>query len=165
MLSLRYFPLKEGDSMETINKADEKWIFSQNLNRALRISGKTQAEVADLMHVSRSSMNMWCKGTMIPRMPKIQKLASIFHIPVSHLVDPPASWEDETKGVWGGEKDVDAYDVTIENSRIVKIEKENTYDSTIQRLMAYILLLNGSGIDKLLERAEELSEMDKYKKE
>ena len=53
----------------------QKKIFSENLNRYIEVSGKTQLEIARAIGVSPQTFNTWCKGIAIPRMGKVQALA------------------------------------------------------------------------------------------
>ena len=64
-----------------------KEIFSRNLNRYLRLSGKTQKEVAAAVGISTSTFCDWTKGRAYPRMDKVQKLAEYFGIRKSDLVE------------------------------------------------------------------------------
>ena len=62
-------------------------VFSRNLNRYLRISGKTQKEVAAAVGVSGGMFCDWTKGRAYPRMDKVQRLADYFGIRKSDLVE------------------------------------------------------------------------------
>lgn len=75
--------------MNTFVETDlgNKEIFSRNLNRYLRLSGKTQKEVAAAVGISTSTFCDWTKGRAYPRMDKVQKLAEYFGIRKSDLVE------------------------------------------------------------------------------
>lgn len=66
---------------------EQKRIFSQNLNRYINASQKTQREIAQAIGISPQTFNTWCQGIAIPRMGKVQKLADYFHIGKSDLID------------------------------------------------------------------------------
>lgn len=70
--------------------AEQKIIFSRNLNHFLADLDLSQREVAHSIGVSPQTFNTWCKGIAIPRMGKIQKLADFFHVDKSALIDPPS---------------------------------------------------------------------------
>ena len=70
-----------------MNDAEQKKVFSSNLNRLLALSGKTQREVADSIHVLPSTFNTWCQGVALPRMGKVQLLADYFGVTKSALID------------------------------------------------------------------------------
>ncbi len=76
---------------------DEKQqqVFSANLNRLVRDSGKTQKEIADNIGVSPQTFNTWCQGIAIPRMGKIQALADYFGVGKSDLLDEPKVYEND----------------------------------------------------------------------
>lgn len=68
---------------------EQQKIFTNNLNRLLRDTAKSQKEVADAIGVSTQTFNAWIRGVAIPRMGKIQALADYFGVNKSDLVDPP----------------------------------------------------------------------------
>ena len=71
---------------------EQKKVFSRNLTRLLTLSGKTQREVAESIHVLPSTFNTWCQGVALPRMGKVQLLADYFGVAKSALIDDaPAS--------------------------------------------------------------------------
>lgn len=76
---------------------DEKQqkIFSENLNRLVRNSGKTQKEIADKMGISPQTFNTWCQGIAIPRMGRVQALADYFNVSKSELLDEPREYVDD----------------------------------------------------------------------
>ena len=61
-------------------------IFSKNLRNLLETKDKTQKDLADYVGVSTASVNFWVKGTNIPKIDKIKKIASFFHVPVQALL-------------------------------------------------------------------------------
>lgn len=65
----------------------QKKIFSKNLQKYIRESGKTQKEIAEKLGFSVSTFGSWCTGQKMPRMDKIQCLADYFGIKKSDLVD------------------------------------------------------------------------------
>ena len=67
--------------------ADQRKIFSKNLNNLIAENGKTQKEIADAIHVSPQTFNTWCKGIALPRMGKVQALADYFYIKKSDLLE------------------------------------------------------------------------------
>ena len=75
--------------MENLVKTDlgNKEIFARNLNRYLRLSGKTQKEVAAAVRISPGTFCDWTKGRAYPRMDKVQLLAEYFGIKKSDLVE------------------------------------------------------------------------------
>lgn len=69
-------------------------IFSKNLSRYVKESGKTQMEIAKAVGISRGTFCDYVKGRAYPRMDKVQKLSEYFGIKISDLVDEKPSEED-----------------------------------------------------------------------
>lgn len=66
-------------------------VFAKNLRRLLIEKDKTQKELADFMNVSTAATNFWSTGVSTPKIDKIKKIASFFHIDVSELLSDPDS--------------------------------------------------------------------------
>lgn len=62
-------------------------IFSANLKRYLKRSGKTQKEVADALGIKPQTFNSWIMGVSVPRVNRIQMLSDYFGIEKSDLID------------------------------------------------------------------------------
>ncbi len=62
-------------------------IFSKNLHRYVELSGKTQAEIAKVVDVSRGTFNDWMHERAYPRIDKLQNLADFFDIELSDLIE------------------------------------------------------------------------------
>lgn len=82
-----------------MSEREEKKIFTENLNKYLKLYDKTQLEVANAIGVSPQTFNTWVKGIAIPRMGKIQRLADYFHIKKSDLIEEHKKSDDPTDGV------------------------------------------------------------------
>ena len=67
--------------------SDIKKVFGRNLSRLLEEHHETQAELAEKMHVAPSSVSGWCTGTKMPRMNKVEWLASHFNVSRSELIE------------------------------------------------------------------------------
>lgn len=65
-------------------------IFAKNLNRYMQINGKTQADLIKDLKYSSSTISNWCTGQKIPRMDKIEQLATYFGINKSDLIENKA---------------------------------------------------------------------------
>lgn len=64
-----------------------KEVFSRNLLRLIKMSGKTQVEVAKYVKVSQGTISDWSSGRSYPRMDKVQLLAEYFGVNKSDLVE------------------------------------------------------------------------------
>ena len=131
----------------------ENKVFSDNLSNLIKRSGKDQKEIAESIGVSPAALNMWCNGVTYPRAPKVQALAAYFHVTVSDLVD-------EHK---------EGFDVGLDlgNGYFVFMEAMNhaSARNQLKDLLECVNKLNDDGMDKILERAQELEQMPKYVKE
>ena len=72
-------------------------IFAQNLKKYLRLSGKTQRQVAAAVGVSTGTFCDWTRARMYPRMDKVQALADYFGIQKSDLVEAEQTVSDQEK--------------------------------------------------------------------
>ena len=62
-------------------------IFTDNFEKYMRMSGKNQKEIAAAVGVSAPTVNDWLKGKKMPKMQNVQKLADLFHVNLSDLVE------------------------------------------------------------------------------
>lgn len=62
-------------------------IFAKNLSRLLELNHISQREIAKILSVSSSTVSSWCTGQKIPRMDKIERLASFFGVSKSDLIE------------------------------------------------------------------------------
>lgn len=67
----------------------DKSIFARNLSRQMQISKESQVDIARLLGVSKSTVSAYCNGTQIPRMDKVEKLATHFGVMKSDLIEDP----------------------------------------------------------------------------
>lgn len=66
---------------------EQNKIFSNNLKRYIRLSGKSQVEIAHDLKFTTSALSEWVNGNMYPRIDKIQALADYFNIYKSDLTE------------------------------------------------------------------------------
>ena len=64
-----------------------KETMAKNLAYYVRISGKTQKEIAEVVGVAYTTFNDWVKGKKYPRIDKIEMLANYFGILKSDLIE------------------------------------------------------------------------------
>ena len=62
-------------------------IISKNLRRIMYEHGKTQADVAKDLKISKATLSSWMNGTRIPRMPNIDMLCHYFNITRAELME------------------------------------------------------------------------------
>ena len=70
-----------------MSETEFRKLFARNLTYYINSSGKTQAEVAKALHLSKATMSSWCIGTRIPRMDKVDLLCGYFGIKRSDLME------------------------------------------------------------------------------
>jgi transcriptional regulator with XRE-family HTH domain len=61
-------------------------LFAQNLNKLFTQKNVTQKALADYVGVSTASVSDWRKGKIFPRMDKVDKICSFFHVDRSELL-------------------------------------------------------------------------------
>ena len=86
----------------TMTDAEQKRIFSANLNRLINESGHTRKELADILEFNYKTFNGWCNGISMPTMGKVQKIADYFHLKKSDLIDFQQSenTDSESDNMW-----------------------------------------------------------------
>lgn len=127
--------------------AEQKKIFSDNLNRIVNASGHTRKELAEILGFNYKTFNGWCNGISLPTMGKVQKIADYFHIQKSDLIDPQQSEntdrEDDTMWYLDREtaelaqelKDNPELRVLLDAARNVKAEDLRVVQATIEALL------------------------------
>ena len=62
-------------------------IFAKNLGHYVELSGRSSKDIALEAGVSPSTFSYWLNGKKYPRIDKIEKLAEIFHVQKSDLIE------------------------------------------------------------------------------
>ena len=68
-------------------------IIAKNLRRIMYDAGKTQAEVARDLKISKATLSSWMNGKRIPRMPNIDMLCHYFNVNRTDIMEEYASNE------------------------------------------------------------------------
>ncbi len=113
---------------------EQREIFRKNLLNEINRSGKRQIEIAEAIGVSQQTFNTWCRGIALPRIGKIELLASFFGIPKSALLDAPAAVASAPSSL------------------------SQDQESLLQKYEE----LNDLGKEEALKRVSELTEIQKY---
>ena len=66
---------------------ETKEIFAKNLTALLSENNETQAALAEILNVAASSVSGWCSGIKMPRMDKIEQIATHFGVQRSRLLE------------------------------------------------------------------------------
>lgn len=69
--------------------------FSKALNYYLSLKGKTQQDIINDLNYSSSTVSQWCSGKNIPRMDRIQTLATYLGIDKTDLLQDPEIFSKE----------------------------------------------------------------------
>lgn len=64
-----------------------KAIMAENINRYLARKGMTMKQLAREIDVPYTTVRAWCEGDNYPRIDKIEKMANLFEISKSDLVE------------------------------------------------------------------------------
>lgn len=70
-----------------MTEKEQKNIFSKNLSNLIYTNNMTQLELSKAIGESKSNVNNWCRGTALPDLIKIQKIADYFGIVKSDLTE------------------------------------------------------------------------------
>ena len=108
---------------------DNKNIFAANLNRYMKLSGKSRREISDAIGVSYYTFTDWVKGKKYPRMDRVEQLADYFGIMKSDLIEQQSKKPDDNDGLSESQK------ALIDFARAVPPEKSEK----VLRLLEAIL--------------------------
>lgn len=119
---------------------------AMRLRKILAEKNMTAQELANRSGVGKSSISHYINGNNEPHTLNAGKMADVLGVNAMWLM---------------------GYDVKINEGVDIKVEwhKNESKVEKYKHLLRYVELLNPEGIAKLEERAEELTEMKKYKKE
>jgi len=62
-------------------------VFAANLTYQMNRNGLKQADLVEMVGVSKSAVSNWCLGSALPRMDKVDKLTKIFGCSSSDLLE------------------------------------------------------------------------------
>lgn len=66
-------------------------IISRNLRRIASDANKTQADIARDLHINKATVSSWMNGTRVPRMDKVDLLASYFNVSRTDIMEEYSS--------------------------------------------------------------------------
>lgn len=70
-----------------MSEQDYAKLVAKNLRRIMYEHGKTQAEVAKDLNISKATLSSWMNGTRIPRMSKVDLLCHYFNVKRSDIME------------------------------------------------------------------------------
>lgn len=77
------------------NVSYDRRLFAENLLRLMRANGETQADVARLLQVSKSTVSSYCAALQTPRMDKVEQLAVHYGVSRAELLGDPTRVDGE----------------------------------------------------------------------
>ena len=119
------------------------------LSEAMAISNMTAKELSDKSGVSESSISQYLHGLFSPRNKTAAKLADVLHVNPMWLMGFDVPMEIPEPQLTG----------------YPHVDFGDSSEQSVRRLLTLATLLNDYGMEKLQERAEELTEMNKYRKD
>ncbi len=78
-----------------MSEQDYAKLVSKNLRRIMYEHGKTQAEVAKDLNISKATLSSWMNGTRIPRMTKVDLLCHYFNCKRADIMEDHDDAEPE----------------------------------------------------------------------
>ena len=78
-----------------MSEQDYAKLVAKNLRRIMYEHGKTQAEVAKDLNISKATLSSWMNGTRIPRMNKVDLLCHYFNCKRADIMEDQKSDEPE----------------------------------------------------------------------
>lgn len=125
-----------------MSEQDYAKLVAKNLRRIMYEHGKTQAEVAKDLNISKATLSSWMNGTRIPRMNKVDLLCHYFNckradIMEDHETDEPEQHyylDDDAREMAEFMLNNPDYKVLFDASRKVKKEDIEFVRQMIERM-------------------------------
>lgn len=99
---------------------DNKNIFAANLNRYMKLSGKSRREISDAIGVSYYTFTDWVKGKKYPRMDRVEQLANYFGILKSDLIEQQNKKPVDDDGLSESQKAIIAFARSVPEEKAAK---------------------------------------------
>ncbi len=134
--------------------------YGQNIKAARKIAGLTQEQLAKKCDLATITIQQYELEKREPRIEYLERIAKALNISLSKLTNISIQYgrNGEINGMVGYAEDLKAIvceDRTIEETDFAK-DQEN--------LCSLFNMLNSAGMQKAIERIQELTEIPKYKK-
>ena len=121
----------------------EQSVFPKKLRSLMEENHTTQEQLAKYLGVARQSVSQYANGQTVPSIYTAQKIANYYNIDVGFLLSENFA--------------VALYDSTQLKELCMNLGGERFYNAVMG-----LLTLNAKGMDKAIERIEELCELPKY---
>lgn len=126
---------------------------SNMIEKLMRKNNYTMKELAEKVGVSESAVSLWISAKTTPRMGTIQKLADVFGVTTDEMIF--GKYYEEVKKQRKIESDLEA----------VANEAETVFGDGTTQLLLLLYKLNTEGRNKLINYAEDLTDIYKYQKQ
>lgn len=133
---------------------DDKYkkLFSKNLNYYMDLRGKTQADIINDLDINKSAISSWCLGTRLPRMNKVEILATYLNINVSDLIEGSCENNDYFEFI----SEDDAMFPLLDVGDIALIYKQNKIDEiSYSNKGTYLIKLNNKNTIRKIVLSED----------
>lgn len=134
-------------------------------------AGLTQKELADLCDASEITIRRYEIGKIEPTEKQLRRIARVFGIPLSHLVDPNTAEEEPAYlqalyqiGQMVRQTNGGGFTVQAQAAEIMERREAITFTPLDYELIEAMHRLNERGQKTALERVRELGEIEKYRK-
>lgn len=141
-------------------------ISYENYAKFRNSQGLKDSEVAKMANIPQSTFSDWKKGKSTPKMEKLQKIADALHISYFELTGPVGKFSS-----YYPNRKMN-YEMTNKEVEIIEALRDSDQNQTdpddlkkAVLIVAYLKQLNEAGFNEALKRIEELTQLDKYRKE
>lgn len=118
----------------------DKKIFAQNLTYFMRDKHVNTVDVAKHLGVSKSIVSDWCNAKKMPRMDKIERLASYFGISKSELIEAPYDYVSDPEGRIASIPEKKLKKLQLKYPNDLKRQWESYWDESSDELSLYFQL-------------------------
>lgn len=133
-------------------------MIHENIKKMRQSRNISQKELAERLHVAQNTISSWETGRTEPSIGAIEDLCRVFQCQKSDLLDFNVYIEQPKKDIY--------LKITIENSGQTKTTVLNGAPVHLNAYWSQLLdLLSEDSLEKLSDRANELAEIDKLKKD
>ena len=106
---------------------DVKNIFALNLNKYMKLQGKSRNDISEALGISYFTVSDWVNGKKYPRMDKVEMLANYFGVQKSDLIEKRDA-NSEAEILTDSEKEwLDLFRSVPERSRPLLLETFRTF--------------------------------------
>lgn len=107
----------------------------EKLHMLRKEKGITQAELAEIMDVSRQAVSRWESGVVTPSIENLKRLSSLYGVPLDYLLNEREGDSSQTKN--GESFDLDV----VLNSQLEKKESSESNNKEIRRKQLIVKML------------------------